>query len=70
MKKKQAAGFALYRVDQMRVWRATAEYIANTTCHAPEGKMFVVQIVGLEDHPRPRRRRRKVEGISATAVRP
>jgi hypothetical protein len=57
----------VYRTDQMRIWNATPEFIANTTMHAPEGKIFVVQIIGVEDHPRPRKRRRKkVEPIAVT----
>jgi hypothetical protein len=51
----------VYRVDRMRIWNhVPGSHIAYAEMRAPEGKMFVVQVVAIEAHPMPKANRRKV----------
>jgi hypothetical protein len=43
----------IYRVDRMRIWNATTEFIARAEMRAPAGKIFVVHIIAVEAHPMP-----------------
>lgn len=49
----------VYRVGRMRIWNHTSDFIAHSEMHAPDGKLFVVQVVAVEDHPMPKANRRR-----------
>jgi hypothetical protein len=52
-------GRNIYRVDRMRIWNdRPGEFIAHAEIRAPEGKMFVVQVIAVEAHPIPKANRR------------
>jgi hypothetical protein len=48
------------KVDRLRVWNEVpGSHIARTDVRAPEGKIFVVKVIAVGDHPRPRANRRR-----------
>jgi len=62
----------IFRVDRMRIWNhVPGSLIARSEMRAPDGKMFVVQVMAIEEHPLPKaNRRRKRHVTTINGIRP
>lgn len=53
-------GAVTVRIDRFRCWSKTDEFIASSERRCVDGKVFVAALIGVEDHPKPPRRRKAV----------
>ena len=53
-------GAATILIDRFRQWNKTADFTVNAERRCVDGKIFRACLVGVEDHPRPQRRRKAV----------
>lgn len=50
---------AVVMADRLRIWKSTPEFVANIGLRPPIGKIFVLKVIEVRDHPNLRLRRKK-----------
>jgi len=58
--RKQYEGLGSFFItDRLRVWNSTREFITQGEITAPVGRIYVVKVIDILDHPKPPRKKKR-----------